>query len=88
MAGTALTQRPDLWAAVVAQSPVLDLIEAHRHLYARFAVGAQFGDLDDPDEVRRLTTQSLHHLVGDGVRYPSCCRSSCSSPRKRNVERS
>lgn len=71
MAGTALTQRPELWAAVVAQSPLLDLIgAAHRYPYCRFAIGAEFGDLDDPDEVRRLTAQSPYQLVDDDTRYP------------------
>lgn len=70
MAGTALTQRPDLWAAVVAQCPVLDLIGAHRYPYARFAIGAEFGGLDDPDEVRRLAAMSPYQLVDDDTRYP------------------
>lgn len=70
MAGAAFTQRPDLWAAVVAQCPLLDIIGSHRNAYGKFAVGAEFGDLDDPDDVSRLATLSSYQLVRDDVAYP------------------
>lgn len=69
-AGVALTQRPDLWAAVIAQCPILDIIGTHRHPYGRFAVASDYGDLGDPDDVRRLAKISPYHLVEDGVAYP------------------
>lgn len=72
MAGAALTQRPDLWAAVVSQCPILDLIGSHRHPCARFAIGAEFGDLDDPDDVRRLAGMSPYQLIEPGADYPWC----------------
>lgn len=71
MAGVALTQRPDLWAAVVPQCPILDILGTHRHPYGRFAVQAEFGDLDDPDDVHRLAGISPYHLIRDDVSYPS-----------------
>ncbi|WP_165436529.1 prolyl oligopeptidase family serine peptidase [Amycolatopsis suaedae] len=71
MAGAAFTQRPELWAAVVAQCPILDLVGTHRHAYPRFAVMAEFGDLDDADDVSRLATMSAYQLVEQGVAYPA-----------------
>lgn len=63
MSGVAVTQRPDLWAAVVPRVPLLDIIGACRENYGRFAVENEFADLSDPDEVRRLLTFSPYHLV-------------------------
>ncbi|MFD2470380.1 prolyl oligopeptidase family serine peptidase [Amycolatopsis silviterrae] len=71
MAGIAYTQRPDLWAAVVAQCPILDVIGCHRHPYGRFAIGAEYGDLGDPEDVARLARMSPYQLVSDEVGYPA-----------------
>ncbi|WP_167756706.1 MULTISPECIES: prolyl oligopeptidase family serine peptidase [unclassified Amycolatopsis] len=71
MAATAFTQRPELWAAVVAQCPVADLIGCHRHPYGRFAVTAEFGDLADPDDIARLAQMSPYQLVRPDVAYPA-----------------
>ncbi|WP_031464925.1 prolyl oligopeptidase family serine peptidase [Sciscionella sediminilitoris] len=72
LAGAAITQRPELWAAVVPQCPLLDIIGAHRHPYGKFAVCAEYGDLDDPGEVARLARMSPYQLVEDqGVAYPA-----------------
>ncbi|GAA3543492.1 prolyl oligopeptidase family serine peptidase [Amycolatopsis ultiminotia] len=71
MAGVAYTQRPHLWAAVVAQCPILDVIGCHRHAYARFVVNAEYGDLGDPDDIARLAGMSPYQLVQDDVPYPA-----------------
>lgn len=71
MAGVALTQRPDLWAAVVAQCPILDIIGCHRQPYGRFAVNSEYGDLDDPDDVARMARMSPYQLVTENVAYPA-----------------
>lgn len=71
MAGVALTQRPDLWAAVVPRVPILDLIGACRERYDRWVVQQEFADISDPDEVRRLAGFSPYQLVRAGVRYPA-----------------
>jgi prolyl oligopeptidase len=69
-AGVAVTQRPDLWAAVVAQCPILDVIGSHRHPYGKLAIASDYGDLDDPAEVSRLATISPYHLIESDVDYP------------------
>ncbi|WP_033294099.1 prolyl oligopeptidase family serine peptidase [Amycolatopsis jejuensis] len=68
MAGVAFSQRPDLWAAVVAQCPILDVIGCHRHPYGRFAIDAEYGD---PAEVARLARMSPYQLIEDGPAYPA-----------------
>lgn len=70
-AAVAITQRPDLWAAAVPQTPMLDVIGAARDPYGRMAIMEEFGDLADPDEVRRLATISPYTLLRDGVDYPA-----------------
>ncbi|GAA1559535.1 prolyl oligopeptidase family serine peptidase [Kribbella lupini] len=71
MAAVAFTQRPDLWAAVVAQCPILDVIGCHRYPYGRFAVTAEYGDLGDPAEVARLAEMSPYQLIKGDVTYPA-----------------
>lgn len=71
MAGMAATRRPDLWRAVVARVPILDLLGACREPYGRAAVAAEIADPDDPDDVARLATISPYHLVEDGTAYPA-----------------
>jgi prolyl oligopeptidase len=70
MAGVAVTQRPDLWAAAIPRVPLLDVIGACRDGYGNWVVRLEFGDPDDPDEVRRMAGFSPYHLVEDGVAYP------------------
>ncbi len=71
MAGVAYAQRPELWAAVVAQCPILDVIGCHRHPYGRFAIGSEYGDLDDPEDVTRLAAMSPYQLIENGTAYPA-----------------
>ncbi|MEU7158211.1 prolyl oligopeptidase family serine peptidase [Streptomyces chrestomyceticus] len=70
MAGAAFAQRPGLWAAVVAQCPVLDLVGSHRDPYRKFAVSQDFGGFDTSDGVRRLAGMSPYQLITDDTRYP------------------
>lgn len=71
LCGAAITQRPELWRAVVPRVPLLDLIGACRDGYGRMAVGHEYADPDDPDEVRRLASLSPYHLLREGRPYPA-----------------
>ncbi len=71
VAGVALTQRPELWKAVVPRVPILDLIGACRESYGRMIVKMEFADITRPEEVRRLASFSPYHLVRDDATYPS-----------------
>ncbi|ONI79647.1 hypothetical protein ALI144C_23015 [Actinosynnema sp. ALI-1.44] len=75
VAGVAATQQPDLWRAVVAQVPVLDVLEplagvdgaeAIRAVYAK-----DYGDPDDPGDAPVLAAYSPYHNVQPGVAYPA-----------------
>ena len=71
MAGVALTQRPDLWKAVVPQVPVLDLIGSSRHPYGRFCCEIEYGDPLDPEAIQRIVDYSPYHQVKRNVAYPA-----------------
>jgi prolyl oligopeptidase len=71
MAGVAVTQRPDLWKVVISHVPVLDLIGAFRSAYGRQAFSTEYGDPEDPDDVRRLASFSPYHSVKSGGVYPA-----------------
>jgi prolyl oligopeptidase len=71
MAGVAITQRPDLWRAVVCRVPILDLIGACRTPYGRFVAEREYGDPDDPGEVRRIARFSPCQSVEAGTQFPS-----------------
>ncbi|ALG10289.1 prolyl oligopeptidase family serine peptidase [Kibdelosporangium phytohabitans] len=75
VAGVAVTQQPDLWRAVVAQVPVLDVLEplsgvegaeAIRAVYAK-----DYGNPDDPADARVLAAYSPYHNVRPDVAYPA-----------------
>lgn len=71
MAGVALTQRPELWKAVVPQVPVLDLIGTLRHPYGRYCCEIEYGDPVDPDAIRRIVDYSPYHQVNGDLAYPA-----------------
>ncbi|MGZ4637793.1 MAG: prolyl oligopeptidase family serine peptidase [Actinomycetes bacterium] len=70
LVGAALTQRPELYAAVVCSAPLLDMVR-----YERFGLGAtwndEYGKADDPDELPWLLGYSPYHHVREGVDYPA-----------------
>jgi prolyl oligopeptidase len=68
--GAALTQRPDLFRAVVIQVPLLDMLRYHRFLIARLWI-PEYGSADDPAQFRWLRAYSPYHRVRDGIPYPA-----------------
>jgi len=71
MCGVALTQRPELFRAVVPRMPLLDLVGACAEPYGRLAVSVELGDPDDPGDVRRLLSYSPYQQVRPGTAYPA-----------------
>jgi len=67
--GVQLTQRPDLWNAVVIQVPLLDMLRYHQLLAGASWVG-EYGDPDDPTEGAFLRSISPYHNLKAGVAYP------------------
>jgi len=70
LVGAALTQRPELFRAVICQVPLLDMVRYDRFKVAKFWV-PEYGTADDPEQFRVLYAYSPYHHVNDGVRYPA-----------------
>jgi prolyl oligopeptidase len=70
LVGAALTQRPDLYRAVVCSAPLLDMIR-----YELFGLGAswsvEYGSAAKPDELAALLAYSPVHNVHEGTLYPA-----------------
>jgi prolyl oligopeptidase len=70
LVGAALTQRPDLFKAVVCQVPLLDMLRYHHLRIARLWI-AEYGNPENPDQARWLHAYSPYHRVRSGERYPA-----------------
>jgi len=68
--GAMLTQRPELFRAVVVQVPLLDMLRYHRFLIARLWI-PEYGSAEDPAQFPWLRAYSPYHHVRDGVAYPA-----------------
>ncbi len=68
--GAVLTQRPELFRAVVIQVPLLDMLRYHRFLIARLWI-PEYGSAEDPRQFPWLHAYSPYHRVRDGVAYPA-----------------
>ena len=68
--GAALTQRPELFRAVVCGVPLLDMLRYHRFRIAALWI-PEYGSPDDPEAFRWLAAYSPYHHVRDGVAYPA-----------------
>ena len=70
LVGAALTQRPDLYRAVVCSAPLLDMVR-----YEQFGLGQtwndEYGTAADPVELGWLLGHSPYHRVQPGTRYPA-----------------
>lgn len=65
-----LTQRPDLFKAVVIGAPVLDMLRFTKFVGGRYWIN-DYGDPDDPAHFQNLLAYSPYHNVRDGVFYPA-----------------
>ena len=70
LVGAALTQRPELYAAVVCSAPLLDMVR-----YERFGLGqtwnVEYGTAADPEQLGWLLSYSPYHHVVPGTAYPA-----------------
>jgi prolyl oligopeptidase len=70
LVGAAMTQRPDLCAAVVCTVPLLDMLRYQHFLIARFWI-AEYGSAEDAEQFRWLRAYSPYHGTRAGTRYPA-----------------
>ena len=68
--GAALTQRPDLFRAVVSYVGIYDMLRVELDPNGEFNV-TEFGTVKDSEQFKALYTYSPYHHVQDGTRYPA-----------------
>ena len=70
LTGAALTQRPDLFRAVVCQVPLLDMLRYQNFQIAKLWI-PEYGSSDDPKQFEWLYAYSPYHHVKPGTLYPA-----------------
>jgi prolyl oligopeptidase len=70
LVGAAMTQRPDLFRAVLCMVPMLDMLRYHLFDNA-FAWKDEFGTADDPDDFASLLSYSPYRNVHERTAYPA-----------------
>ncbi|MDT8068484.1 MAG: prolyl oligopeptidase family serine peptidase [Terriglobia bacterium] len=70
LVGAAMTQRPDLFRAVLCIVPMLDMVRYHlfdnAHVWKE-----EFGTAEDPEDFAALMNYSPYHCVRHGTAYPA-----------------
>jgi prolyl oligopeptidase len=69
LVGAALTQRPDLYGAVIAGSPLEDM-KRYSHMLAGASWMGEYGDPDKPEDWAYISRYSPYQNVKPGVKYP------------------
>ena len=70
LVGRAITERPDLFGAAVAQVPVADMIRSETSANGVPNI-PEFGSVTTEEGFRALLAMSPYHWVRDGVKYPA-----------------
>ncbi len=70
LVGAAMTQRPDLFKAVVCTYPLLDMLRYHQFMLARFWV-SEYGSSEDPEQFKYIYAYSPYHNVKKAAVYPA-----------------
>lgn len=68
--GAVLTQRPELFRAVVCQVPLLDMLRYQQFQIAKLWI-PEYGTADDPKQFEYLYAYSPYHHVRTGTVYPA-----------------
>lgn len=69
LVGVMMTQRPDLYNAVICQMPLLDMARFHKLLAGASWMG-EYGDPEDKEEGAFLLSYSPYHQVNKEAKYP------------------
>ena len=65
-----MSQRPELFQAVLCSYPLLDMLRYHKFLVAAFWV-PEYGSAEDPQQFEYLRAYSPYQNVKPGTRYPA-----------------
>jgi prolyl oligopeptidase len=68
--GAMITQRPDLFRAVVCQVPLLDMLRYQNFQIAKLWI-PEYGSSDNPEQFKWLYAYSPYHHVKPGTGYPA-----------------
>jgi prolyl oligopeptidase len=68
--GAMITQRPDLFRAVVCQVPLLDMLRYQNFQIAKLWI-PEYGSSDNPEQFKWLYAYSPYHHVKEGTEYPA-----------------
>jgi prolyl oligopeptidase len=68
--GAMMTQRPDLFRAVVCQVPLLDMLHYQDFQIAKLWI-PEYGSSENPEQFKWLHSYSPYHHVKAGVEYPA-----------------
>ncbi len=68
--GAMITQRPDLFRAVVCQVPLLDMLHYQNFQIAKLWI-PEYGSSENPDQFKWLYAYSPYHHVKAGTEYPA-----------------
>lgn len=78
LVGAAMTQRPDLFRAVVCSVPLLDMVRYHLFGSGKTWI-SEYGSADDPAQLKTLLAYSPYHHVKQGTAYPALLMLSADS---------
>ncbi|HEX8524447.1 MAG TPA: prolyl oligopeptidase family serine peptidase [Tepidisphaeraceae bacterium] len=70
LVGAAVTQKPELFSAVVCAVPLLDMVRYQNFLMARYWV-PEYGTAEDAEQFKFLFKYSPYHNVKSGTKYPA-----------------
>src|SRR5262249_43489107 len=70
LVGAALTQRPDLYRAVLCEFPDLDMIGYYRFKNNNPPALLEYGNASDPEQFKFLFAYSPYQKVMAGTKYP------------------
>jgi prolyl oligopeptidase len=68
--GAMITQRPELFRAVVCEVPLLDMLRYQNFQIARLWI-SEYGSAENPEQFKWLYAYSPYHHVRAGVEYPA-----------------
>ncbi len=78
LVGAVMTQRPELFGAVVCEVPLLDMVRYHLFGAGPTWIG-EYGSSADPDQFATLFAYSPYHRVRQGTPYPPLLMNSADS---------
>lgn len=70
LTGAMVTQRPDLFSAVICAVPLLDMVRFQNFLMARYWV-PEYGSAENPDQFEYILKYSPYQNIKPGTKYPA-----------------